>query len=63
MARLGSARVAASENVRQLETLLYVQMLSITLGTVDSIMHSLGRHNVAAHWIPRLITYKQNYSI
>ena len=57
----GPARVAASdENLRQLETTLRAnrriiirelsQMLSISVGTVHSIIHSLGYHKVAAQW-------------
>ena len=71
MARPGPACDAASdENVRQLETTALPanrhikvrelsQMLSISMGTVHSIIHSLGYHKVAAQWIPRLLTDEQ----
>ena len=64
------ARVAASDKiVRHFETALSAnrrlnvrersQMLSISVGNVHSILHSLGYHKVAAQWIPRLLTDEQ----
>ena len=58
------------ENVRQVETALRAnrrikvrelsQMLSISVGIVHSIIHSLGCYKVSAQWIPpRLLTDKQ----
>ena len=70
LSHLGPARIAASdENVRQLETALRAnrcikvrelsQMLSISVRTVHSIIHSIGYHKVDAQWIPRQLTDEQ----
>lgn len=34
-------------------------MMSVSLGTVHSIIHGIGYHEVASEWIPPLLTDEQ----